>query len=351
MIEDPDWNDARKDLLSSTRHMLETERAKALRDRNFFFQPSHDSPSAYAASLEAYRETLVQLLGWPLTEPLSEPGADCQFLRDDELGRIYRVIFRVTKAQRGFGLFFLPRLAGHHPAVITLHGGGGSPELAAGLLECGPTNYREMIRGLRRRNVAVFAPQLLIWGGGQTPNFDQFQMDREFRHLGGSRAAWDLRQLQAAFEWLCRYPEIDAQRVGVAGLSYGGFYALYFGALEQRLRGVVCSCFLNDRHRYAWEDWVWTGAARLFLDSEVARMICPRRAFFEAGAADELFEPIGFIQTAEEVKAAYEKLGLPELCHTRVHAGSHEYDPDGRAETFLCSTLEVPEDPRKSLPE
>lgn len=342
MIDHPPWDEDREKLLASTRRMLATAREQALLERKTFFQPDHGSPSAYAASLAVYREELTRILGWPLDQPLSLGDADSRFTGRDGLGRVYRVTFPVTSGQRGYGLLFLPEPAGSYPLVLALHGGQGSPELAAGLLNGDSANYREMIRGLRLRGIAVFAPQLLVWSNGQMPNFDQYQLDREFRHLGGSRAAWDLCQLRAAFEWLCQHPEIDAGRVAVTGLSYGGFYALYFGALEPRLRAVVCSCFLNDRHRYAWEDWVWTGAARRFLDSEVARMVCPRPLFLEAGATDEVFAVAGFGQPAAEVREAYIRIGLPENCHTRIHPGGHEYDPDGRAEDFLCSALNVP---------
>jgi hypothetical protein len=332
-------NDDRRALLSSVQQMLDREREQAARDRAEFFRPDETSPEAYAGSLARYREALTALLGWPLTAPGPAAGVDCVPLGRDEWGRIFRVTTRFAAGPEGYGLLFLPETPGCHPLVFALHGGAGSPELAAGLLPEGPANYREMIRGLRARGAAVFAPQLMVWTGGPEPQLDQYLVDRAFRQLGGSRAAWDLCQLREAFAWLGRHPEVDGGRIAVAGLSYGGFYALYFGALEPRLRAVACSCFLNDRFRYAWEDWVWMGSARKFLDAEVARMICPRPLFLEAGAGDAVFAVEGFSSPAQEVSETYRRLGFSERCCVRVHSGGHEYDPDGRAEAFLSDAL------------
>jgi dienelactone hydrolase len=135
------------------------------------------------------------------------------------------------------------------------------------------------------------------------------------------------------------HPEIEPNRIGMTGLSYGGFYTLFFSALEPRIRVAVSSCFVNDRYRYNWEDWVWKGSATCFLDEEVAKMICPRPLFLEAGEKDEIFAANGFPAVAQEVAGAYSALGIPDRFQSRVHHGGHEYDPDGQAEAFLLKWL------------
>jgi dienelactone hydrolase len=45
----------------------------------------------------------------------------------------------------------------------------------------------------------------------------------------------------ALYDWLAARPEVDAQRMGVAGLSMGGFTAAVVGSrLRERLRAAVC---------------------------------------------------------------------------------------------------------------
>lgn len=326
-------------LLESLGTFLSQRKEFAAASRRRWFQPDMTDAQAYADSLPAYREEWKRLLGWPLTEPAALPETECELVAEDALGRVYRVCQRLFGIVRTYGLFFLPAKEGRYPLVIAQHGGKGSPELAAGLTEIGSANYNRLVQGLRERGIAVFAQQLLVWDDGQEPKFDQYQLDREFRHLGGSRVAFDLCQLQGAFNWLLEHPEVDPDHVGMAGLSYGGFYTLAFTAMEPRIRVAVASCFMNDRFRYNWEDLVWTGSALRFLDGEIARMICPRPLFLEAGEVDDVFTVEGFSIPSEEVEKCYVALGLGDRFERRTHPGGHEYDIDGKAEAFLLKWL------------
>jgi len=330
----------RTSLLRSVRALLAGEREVADSERRAAFRPDLSSVEGYAASLSPYRDALRQMLGWPLTGSLPPASAECHLISSDELGRIYRVRVEVHPLVKTASLLMLPHTEGPHPLVIAQHGGKGSPELAAGLLDGGSDNYNKMICGLREEGIAVFAQQLLVWDTGQEPAFDQNLLDREFRQLGGSRAAFDLHQLQASFNWLTTHPEIDPERISMTGLSYGGFYTLFFAALEPRIRAAVSSGFVNDRYRYNWEDWAWSGSARRFLDAEVAKMICPRPLFLESGTDDDIFEKSGFEKVAAEVSETYRALGIGERCRVRVHAGGHEYDPDGEAQRFLLKFVQ-----------
>lgn len=326
-------------MLAGVRRLLGEQRLAARTARKNYFHPDNSSPDAYARSLAKYRADLTALLGWPLTDPAPAVEGETTPVSDDAHGRIFRAHVKTVGGLTTYGLLFLPRQIGRYPLVIAQHGGHGSPELAAGFWPDAPSNYNGMITRLRQRGVAVFAPQLLVWDKGQEPAFDQNHIDRQFRHLGGSRAAFDLCQLRDQLAWLVTHPEIDAERIGMTGLSYGGFYSLFFAALEPRIRVAVSSCFVNDRHLYDWEDWVWTGSAQRLLDSEVAQMICPRPLFLESGIRDELFAAEGFDPVAREVGAAYKALGIEERFDSRLHERGHEYDPDGRAGEFLLRWL------------
>lgn len=72
------------------------------------------------------------------------------------------------------------------------------------------------------------------------------------------------------------------------------------------------------------------------------KMICPRPLFLESGNDDDLFERSGFEKVAAEVSGTYRELGIGERCHVRVHAGGHEYDPDGEAQRFLLKFVHQP---------
>ena len=135
----------RTSLLGSVRALLAGERQVADSERRAAFRPDLSSVEGYAASLSPYRDALRQMLGWPLTGSLPPASAECHLISSDELGRIYRVRVEVHPLVKTASLLFLPRLEGPHPLVIAQHGGKGTPELAAGLLDGGSDNYNKMI--------------------------------------------------------------------------------------------------------------------------------------------------------------------------------------------------------------
>ena len=75
--------------------------------------------------------------------------------------------------------------------------------------------------------------------------------------------------------------DIDGDRIGMIGLSYGGFYTLFAAALDVRIGAAVSSCFFNNRKMYDFVDWVWFNAANQFMDAEVGALVCPRPLYVE----------------------------------------------------------------------
>ena len=59
----------RASLFGSVKALLSRERDAANAERQAAFCPDLSSPECYAASLAPYRQTLTQMLGWPLTKP------------------------------------------------------------------------------------------------------------------------------------------------------------------------------------------------------------------------------------------------------------------------------------------
>ncbi|MEO8205585.1 MAG: CocE/NonD family hydrolase [Chthoniobacterales bacterium] len=334
----------RKKMMDSVLALLETRREEATKSRNNFFRPDTTSPEAYEASLAPYRAKLIEQIGWPLTEPRKDsPQGRSELIAEDEHGRIYRVHVAAYGPVESYGLLFLPRDKGNYPLIIAQHGGWGTPEIASGIHKDESGNHKQMISGLRSHEVAIFAPQLFVWHNAQEPHLDKGMLDRQFQHLGGSRAAMDMLMLTRALDWLCTQEEIDANRVGMTGLSYGGFYTLYFTAIEPRIRVAASSCWVNDRYRNSQEDWAWRGTANYFLDGEVGRMICPRPLFVEVGEKDHIFTPEAFPGIAAEMEVPYRELGLSDRFEARIHPEGHDYDPDAKARAFLLKYLSVNE--------
>ena len=282
---------ARAAYLSELETLISRRQEAAREERERFFQPDVSSPQAYAASTLRYREQFKAMLGWPLTQsrPDAPPAVREEFVAADDLGRISRLWIETLPGLHTYGMLFVPGEPGEgkRPLVLSQHGGHGTPELCSGLY--GPSNYNDMTRRILRRGAVVFAPQLLLWREDFGPPIERAGMDARLKQLGGSITALEIYQLQRCLDALATRPEVDPQRIGMVGLSYGGFYTLFTAAVETRIRAALSSCFLNDRTRYAWPDWTWHGAALTFFDAEIAALVCPRALYIEAGNQDELF--------------------------------------------------------------
>jgi len=338
--EAPDaGNRHREAFLGQFEAWLDREFREAESERSLCFRPDLSSPESYAASLGPFRERFVAMLGWPLTLPPADllPAAREEVVAEDALGWIYREWIEVVPGVEAYGILFVPPLAGPRPLVISQHGGLGTPELCSGFF--GSANYNDMTRRVLRRGVAVFAPQLFRWAETYGPKPDCVELDRQLKQLGGSLAAFELFCLRRWLDSLTAREHIDGDRVGMIGLSYGGFHTLFAAAADTRIRVAVPSCFFNDRRVYGRGDWSWFGAARRFFDAEVAGLICPRALYIEVAEHDELLRVETARPEARKVEALYARLGILDRFRYKEHPGTHELDKTDDGVDFLIRHL------------
>lgn len=323
--------------------LLRREQNRADRRRRRYFRPDVTSPAAYERSVVKYRQALRAMLGWPLVEqnvPARTPRVWARPVGNDSLGRITRLWIETLPGLRTYGLYFRPPGTGRFPLVIAQHGGWGTPELCSGFF--GSANYNDMTRRVLRRGVAVFAPQLLLWNPETFgPPYDKDAIDRRLKQVGGSLAALELHRLARCLDYFTTRRDIDANRIGMIGLSYGGFYTLFAAALDTRIRVAVSSCFFNNRKVYDFPDWSWFGSANRFLDTEVGALVCPRPLCIEVGAKDDLFSVRLARPEAQRLAGIYRALGLAKEFLYREHGGGHELDRADDGIDFLCRHMGV----------
>lgn len=318
--------------------LIAKERRRATAERHAYFQPDVSSVAAYTRSTRKYRSAFFRMLGWPMhPTPGSVPALSVkqQLVAGDDLGPIYRLRIPTLHGVETYGLLFLPA-AGEapHPLIISQHGGGGTPELCAGFF--GSENYRDMTRRVLRRGFAVFAPQLRCWREEFGPPNQRQAVDTQLKQLGGSIVALELYRLRRCLDYLQGRDDIDGSRVGMIGLSYGGFWTQMAAAADTRIGAALSSCYFNDRYVYANSDWRWVGQARRFLDAEIAGLICPRPLCVEVGRNDDLFDAAGARREIRRVREWYRAVGLSERLRFRVFDGTHELCRDDGNIEFLC---------------
>ena len=117
----------RRRMLDETAAYIEALQKEANARRAAYFSPDISSPKAYAESVKAYRNDLIQMLGKPLNRYPTDVPVNAQrvLLGEDELGTIERLWVEVAPHLFSYGILFIPHGAGKHPYVSAFHGGIG----------------------------------------------------------------------------------------------------------------------------------------------------------------------------------------------------------------------------------
>lgn len=187
---------------------------------------------------------------------------------------------------------------------------------------------------LARRGLAVLAPDALTFedrrGAVRGVEPDYFDGIRHYNALAYRLLAGDtlmrkcLDDAQRALSVLLAATGVEANRVGVAGHSYGGYTTLYHAALDSRCRfavisGAVCSFatrFREDTGMTLFE--TVPGLARDIETHELLAAIAPRPTLVVSGSEDK------YSRDADEVVA---RVGGDFITEVRVNRG-HALDQE-----------------------
>lgn len=311
---------------ASVNRYLEKKRAEAAGLRALYI-----TPEKLAADRERYRRDYYALLGSPLTgysAALPKPKASKEFVAEDDMGKIYRIQLEVMDDFIFYGILFLPKNFNEtkkYPYIISQHGGGGTPELCSDFFF--DTNYTHMTRRVLEKNAVVFAPQLLLWDKNNfKAEYDRDAADNSLKQLGSSITALEIFCIMRSTDYFAAQSYVDADRIGMIGLSYGGLYTMVTAAADTRIKSAYSSCFFNDRLTYNRSDWEWYNAAHTFLDSEMAALVAPRRLYIEAGKNDQLFRPETAVAEYERLVPFFKAAGAAGNLRFNIFEGDHMLD-------------------------
>lgn len=281
---------------------------------------------------EKSRLDFINMLGWPLTEPIIVPqDFKKEFLSDEGDYTIQRVGFEIFEDFWFYGLLFEYKNK-KLPLVIAQHGGLGTPERCSGLYGGDTANYNHMTERILKRGVHVFVPQVLLWSAETYGvDYDRNNIDSKLKQLGGSIAALEMYCIRSVISFFENEANVDEKRIGMAGLSYGGFYTLFTAAADTRIKTALCSSYFNDAYTYSWCDFTWKNSAEKFLHSETALLCYPRKLWLSVGEKDSCFG----IDTA---KAEYLRLRSEiEICNIsddwlkfEIYDGDHLFCPEDK---------------------
>ncbi len=325
----------RKAYVESMAHAIDLLRSKAEEERL-----RHVTPKAMVTHREALRQELISLLGIQRCRDvfgIAAPRVDCEGIGTDRLCELERMTLHIADGVLFTGLLLTPHTHEKKmPLAVMTHGGGGSPELCCDLL--GVNNYGGVARKLLARGYAVFAPRLLLWNlsprlcESNIPmyetKYDRKARDNDLKQAGTSLAGFEIYCITRALDHLLAREDMDENRCGMLGLSYGGFYTLYTMACDTRIKTGWAAAFFNDRLRYNWQDFVWQGSASRFLDPEAVGLCAPRSLILDVGKADTVFDYTSAEPLFERTKAFYEAARASSHLTVKLWEGEHRFCPD-----------------------
>jgi dienelactone hydrolase len=171
------------------------------------------------------------------------------------------------------------------------------------------------------------------------------------------RTAIEVRKLRRVVDYLSTLPEVDPARIGYYGLSYGGYSALWMGALEPRLKLVVISGHFNDWTRkitdeqastsyllHPDEDFFNWDVLHRFTHPELIAALYPRAVMVEFATRDVTTTPDWHERAWRQVEEIARAWGVGERWQRDVFDGVHEIG--GRGTFHFAGSWLGPSPPR-----
>lgn len=302
------------------------------------------SPEEWDARRRAVREALQQVMG-PLPGDDKRVPLDVRVLetRDENPDYLLQKIdYASEPGDRVPAWLLLPKgPPARRPAFLVLHQtvATGKDEVA-GLDN--PRPNRDLGRELARRGYVVLAPDYP--GFNERAGLDVYAMGYASASM---KAIWDNIR---AVDLLSDRPEVDPERLGVAGHSLGGHNAIFTAQFEPRLKVVASSCGFTAFPRYyggnlaGWSHKGYMPRIREVYALDPARMpfdfpelvasLAPRRFYANAPLRDDNFDVEGVRQCVRAAARVYALHGVPERLLVEYPDDAHDFPPAQRLNAF-----------------
>jgi hypothetical protein len=152
---------------------------------------------------------------------------------------------------------------------------------------------------------------------------------------GANLARWEIWDGMRALDYLLTRPDVDGGKINVTGTSGGGFQAALLGALDDRIRVIIPSCYITalamrmENRIFADPDSDPEQDLFGFLSKGVDHaglllMMYPR-AVMVAGATLDFFPIQGTHKSYSEVRSFYERFGHGDRIAFAESYNTHQY--------------------------
>ncbi len=334
-------------------------------------------------SLEEYRAAgrgaVLDALGY---QPALVPAA-AQIVDRQDLGEFVRerVLFSTSSDFRVAAYVHIPKgLKGRAPAIVDLHSHGGmflfgkEKVIDFGRNHPAMTEYHKVNYGgrptttalVRRGYVVItidafmFGERRLMMDADLKYGWDRsrYSMD-DVKHLNAvcdakestlaqslilAGMAWEgivLWDDMRTVDYLISRPEVDRDRIGCVGISFGGYRSFFLAGMDDRIAAACVVGFMSTikpmaRRHVETHSWVhFVPALHRYLDwPDIVAMRAPKPLLVLQCRRDGLFPPEGMQQAVDRIAAIYSKAGASDRFTGRFYDVPHQFNVEMQEDAF-----------------
>jgi dienelactone hydrolase len=148
--------------------------------------------------------------------------------------------------------------------------------------------------------------------------------------VGETMLGWRVWDVMRTVDYIQTRTELDANRVGLMGISGGGTVTLFGAALDPRIKAALVSGYLNTfvdsigSLSHCIDNYV-PGILNWAEMHDIGGLIAPRPLFVESGERDNIFPVKASVESFGKVKDIYTVFGAADRVEQEVFPDEHAF--------------------------
>ena len=248
------------------------------------------------------------------------------------------------------------------PAILCCHGHGPFGKEAVMGNDFSPALREEIAnhnynygQQMAQKGFITYAIDWIGFGernDNQKPNHSNLGAGRDWCNLyylhatmfGMTSLSINVAHGKAATDVVCTLPNVDANRLGVMGLSGGGTMTLWMTLCDERLKASEIICYSDLWAAFGMRDinycgmQVAPGLYKLVDLPDLQGLIAPRPLLIDIGAQDTCFKVDTAMQCYTQLAAIYHAAQANDRLELDLHPGEHGWGGN-KSEAFFREYL------------
>jgi hypothetical protein len=158
--------------------------------------------------------------------------------------------------------------------------------------------------------------------------------------LGMTVLGIDVQHGRAAIDYVSGLPFVDAKRLGVMGLSFGGTMTVWMTLADERIKAADIICYSDRFARFGFRDLnicgsqLTPGLFALVDLPDLHGLMAPRPLLVEIGTRDECFRLDDAMSCFRKVEQIYRTAGCGDRLELDLFEGGHQWGGNRSADFF-----------------